>query len=74
MLAEDEIGVGYAYGRGRHDLVGEGVGHHAVLVDAGLVGEGVGADDGFVGRRAEADALGEQLAGGVELFILMLLV
>ena len=38
-----------------------------MLVDAGCVGEGVGADDGLVGRAAEADALGQHLAGGVEL-------
>ena len=37
-----------------------------MLVDAGLVRKGVGADDGLVGRAAEADALGKQLAGGVE--------
>ena len=59
--------AGDAYGGGRHDLVGEGVGHDAVLVDAGLVGEGVGSDDGLVGRAAEADELAEHLAGGVEL-------
>ncbi len=59
--------VGYADGGGCHDLVGERVGHHAVLVDAGLVSEGVGADYCFVGGCAEADALGEELAGGVEL-------
>ncbi len=53
---------------GRHDLVGERVGHHAVLVDAGLVREGVGADDGLVGRAAEADELGKDFARGVELF------
>ena len=67
MFAEDEVSVAGAYGGGGHDLVGEGVGHHAVLVDAGLVGEGVGSDDGLVGRAAEGDDLGEHLAGGVEL-------
>jgi hypothetical protein len=67
VFAEDHVGGRDAYGLGRHDLVGEGVGHHAVLVDAGLVGEGVGSDYGLVGRTAEADELGEQLAGGVEL-------
>ena len=59
--------MGDADGLGGHDLVGEGVDHHAVLVDAGGVGEGVGSDDGLVGRGAEGDALGEHLAGGVEL-------
>ncbi len=58
---------GDADGLGGHDLVGERVDHDAVLVDAGGVGEGVGSDDGLVGRGAEGDALGEHLAGGVEL-------
>ncbi len=31
------------------------------------MGEGVGSDDGLVGGGAEADAAGEELAGGVEL-------
>src|ERR1700692_4838724 len=36
-------------------------------MNAGLVREGVGADDGFVGRGSEGDELAEGLAGGVEL-------
>jgi hypothetical protein len=57
VFAENEISVGYAYGGGRHDLVGEWVGHHSMLVDAGLVSEGVGSDYCFVGSCAEANAL-----------------
>ena len=49
VFAKDEVGGGDADGFRGHDLVGEGVGHHAVLVDAGLVGERVGSDDGLVG-------------------------
>ena len=67
VFAEDERVVGHADGFGGHDLVGERVDHDAVLVDAGGVGEGVGSDDGLVGRGAEGDALGQHLAGGVEL-------
>ena len=67
VFAENDVVGGDADGLGRHDLVGERVGEHAVLVDAGLVREGVGADDGLVGRAAEADDLGQHLAGGVEL-------
>ncbi len=67
MFAEHDVGGRDADGLGRHDLVGERVGHHAVLVDAGLVREGVGADDGLVGRAAEADELGEHLTGREEL-------
>jgi len=39
-----------------------------VLVNAGLVGKGVVADDGFVGRGLEGDDLAEDLAGGIEIF------
>src|SRR6266567_8123447 len=37
-------------------------------MNAGLVREGVGANDGLVRRRAECDDLAEHLAGGIELF------
>src|SRR5277367_5616937 len=67
MFSEDELGVARANGFGSHDLVSEGIGHHAVLVDARLVSESVGSDDGLVGRAAKGDTLGEHLAGGVEL-------
>jgi len=67
VFAEDELGVARANGFGSHDLVGEGIGHHAVLVDARLMGEGVGSDDGLIGRADKGDTLGEHLAGGVEL-------
>src|SRR5580698_11031325 len=53
---------GYAYQRRRHDFVAEWVGQHAVLVNAGLVREGVVADDGLVGRGLEGDDLAENLA------------
>jgi hypothetical protein len=65
VFAEDELGV--ARGFGGHDLVGEGIGHHAVLVDARLVGEGIGSDDGLVRRAAKGDTVAEHLACGVEL-------
>jgi hypothetical protein len=61
VFAEDELGVARANGFGSHDLVGEGIGRHAVLVDARLVGEGVGSDDGLVRRAAKGDTLGEHL-------------
>src|ERR1700722_20336778 len=67
MFSEDELGVARANGFGSHDLVSEGIGHHAALVDARLVSESVGSDDGLVGRAAKGDTLGEHLAGGVEL-------
>ena len=67
VLAENQVRAGDAdQGRG-HDFVAERVGQHAVLMDAGLVGEGVVADDGLVGRGLEGDELAEHLAGGIEL-------
>ena len=50
-----------------HDLVGERVLEHAVLVDARLVREGVAADDGLVGLDAEAGQVADQPAGVAEL-------
>ena len=61
MFSEDELGVARANGFGSHDLVNEGIGHHAALVDARLVSESVGSDDGLVGRAAKGDTLGEHL-------------
>ena len=45
---------------GAHDFVGLAVLQHAVLMDAGLVGEGVGADDRLVGLHHEAGDRGNQ--------------
>ena len=50
VFAEHEVLAANADRGRRHDLVGERVGEHAVLVNAALVREGVGADDGLVGR------------------------
>ena len=49
-----------------HDLVSLAIGEHAVLVDAGLVREGVPAHDSLVARRGVAGAFGQQRAGGVD--------
>ena len=73
VFAEYHIIGRDADGLGRHDLIGERVGHHTVLVDAGLVREGVGPDDGLVGRAAEADELGKDFARWIEFLHLMLL-
>src|ERR1035438_8958043 len=66
MLAEDKMGFGDANQRWSHDLVAEGVGQHAVLVDAGLVGKGVVAHDSLVWRGPEGDDLPQYLAGGIK--------
>jgi len=54
VLAEHEVGLLPAHALRRHDLVGLGVLEHAILMDAGLVSEGVGANDGLVRLHREA--------------------
>ena len=46
---------------GTHDFVGLAVLEHAVLMDAGLVGKGIGADDGLVRLHRIAGDAGHQL-------------
>ena len=41
VLAEHQVGAADAHVLGLHDLVGRAVLEHAVLVNAGLVGEGI---------------------------------
>src|SRR5438270_828654 len=45
------------------DLVGRALGEHAVLVDAGLVGEGVPADDSLVVLDGVARETADETAG-----------
>ena len=66
VLAEHERRAGHAHVLGPHDLVGAAVLQHPVLVDAGLVREGVAADDGLVGLHGLAGHLRQQLAAAVE--------
>jgi len=49
VFAEDEFAFGDAYGARVDDFVGGLFLEVAVLVDAGFVGEGVAAYDGFIG-------------------------
>ena len=49
---------------GVHDFVGRALFEHAVLMDAGLVGEGVLADDRLVPLHLDAGDVGHQPAGG----------
>ena len=53
VFAEDEMGLGYANEGGGHDLVAEGVGQHAVLVDAGLVGKALSPTMALLGEGLE---------------------
>ena len=54
MLAQHHAVGGQAHVFGTHDLVGLAMLEHAVLMNAGLVGEGIGADDGLVGLHRKA--------------------
>ena len=68
MLAEDEFGLLHPHGCRRHDLVGLGLEHDAVLMDAAFVREGVGPDDGLAGRDAHARDGREQVRATGDLF------
>jgi hypothetical protein len=50
----------------RHDLIGAALLEDPVHVDARLVRERVGADDGLVGLDHESGQLGHQLAGAID--------
>ena len=55
-------------GAGVHDLVGDAVLEHTVLVDTGLMGKGVGPHNGLVGLHQHACEVGDQSGGAVNLF------
>src|SRR6266542_3308717 len=65
VLSEDQPALGNTHRRGIDDLVGGPFLQEAVLVDAGLVCEGVATDDGLVRLHRHADDLGQQLAGRI---------
>jgi hypothetical protein len=67
VLAEDDLGAGVADLDRVHDLVGVPVGQHAVLVDAGLVGEGVGPHHALVGLHRVAGQQADQARGAGDL-------
>jgi hypothetical protein len=66
VLAEDEGVVREPDVLGLHDLVGEPVLDDAVLMDPGLVGEGVLTDDGLVALHHEPSHLREEPARGID--------
>ena len=57
VLAEYQVGVAGAYRRRRHNLVGQRIGQHAVLVNTRFMRKSIGSDHRLVGRSAKADAL-----------------
>ena len=62
-LAERQSRAGQSDGLGRHNLIRQRVGQHAVLVDARVVHERVPADDRLVLRHIHARDRGDGLAG-----------
>ena len=63
---EHDLRVGHAHVAGIDDLVGGALLEHAVLVDAGRVGKGVGSHDGLVGLHRDAGQLADQPADGID--------
>ena len=59
VLAEHQVGLREADVLGPHDFVGRALLEHAVLVDAGLVGERVAADDRLVALHVHAGDVGD---------------
>ncbi len=65
-LPEDDVGIRDPDRLGGHDLVGDLLLDQAVLVDARLVGEGVGPDDRLVRLDGDARDLREEPRGLVD--------
>ena len=74
VLAQHQLGLRQADVLGIHDLVGGALLEHAVLVDAGFVGEGVLADDGLVALHLNAGDVRDEPAGRVQLACVLMLV
>ncbi len=66
VLAHHQPAPGPADRLGGHDLVGRALLQHAVLVDAGLVREGVGAHDRLVRRHNDPGVAADQRADPAE--------
>src|SRR5260370_20680095 len=68
MFAKNQLALGHAHRLGRNDFVRQWILDDAVLMDAGFVGEGVGADNGFIRRHAHTGNRREQAACRVDFF------
>ena len=66
VLAQDQVGAGQPHGFRAHDFVRGPVPQHAMLMDAGLVGEGILAHDGLVARRVHSGDIGDDAARRIE--------
>src|SRR5258708_12664741 len=63
MLAQNQCGVRHPDRLRRHDFVGEGILEDSVLMNAGLVREGVTSDNAFVGLHLNASNFTPTLPG-----------
>src|ERR1022692_4915769 len=66
-LTQHQLRIGHAHGLRRHNLVSQRIFEHTVLMDSGLVGEGIASSDSFIRLHGHAGNLAEHLAGGEEL-------
>ena len=66
VLAQHQLRAGQADVLGPHDLVGGTLLEHAVLMDAGFVGERILADDRLVALHGDAGDVRHQPARGAE--------
>ena len=62
------MGLAQTDGFGAHDLVRHGVFEHTVLVNAGLVSEGIGTHDGLVGLHHDPGDQADQATAGMDVF------
>src|SRR6266852_8887802 len=67
MLTQHQLAFRHPDGPGVDDLVSGLLLEVSILMDAGLVGEGVASDDGFVRLWAEADDRAQHLARRIEM-------
>ena len=67
VFSQHQLGGRQPYCLGAHDLVGQVALEHSVLMDAGLVGECIGAHDGFVWLDDQAGVGTDHAAGAGDL-------
>jgi len=64
MFSQHQVAALAAHRFRGHDFIGQGMGYHAVLVNAGFVGESVAPHHGLVEGDGQAGDHAEQRAGG----------
>src|SRR5437763_14425861 len=63
VLTKYKIGVHPSHGLWRHDLVGQRVFQHAILVYTSFMGKGIYSHDSFVGLHRNVGQAADKLAG-----------